>query len=138
MKKTLVTIENFGNMVRVTLVNGQTTLDNVRFVNLAWTSECHFREGEAIESFLTTSEKLAKAIQAFRVLNTDARRGKRLWKASPFEFTYINQMRNKGNGYEIYNQGTYQDCFEESETKRLLAIGNSKQDKEIEQVLKVA
>jgi hypothetical protein len=101
-----VMLESFGERVRLSLspmtikektrrvVLGYAPNDEVAknmFANLLWILGGNGNE----ESFIVARETLVKAIQAFRVANpTQGRRGKGLWKASPFSFSLVSQRND--------------------------------------------
>lgn len=133
--KTKITLENFGHKVRVNLVKNQGIEATNMFTNLAWLCGSEPHE-DNFESFITLSDKLVKAIQAYRAVNTwQPRRGKGQWKCSPFEFSVIMQTSNKGSSYEVYSQGTYQDTPEEQETRLLVKVGLDKAHNELAQAV---
>lgn len=117
--KTKILLENFGESVRCSLEHGQTRIQENQFLNLAWLCR-QDNLPEGIESFTVSREKLSKAIQTFRAINPfQARRGKGLWKNSPFSFRIVEQRGSKSINLTGYLQGYYQDSIEETEAKQL-------------------
>lgn len=92
-----ITVESFGSMSRLSLERGQNGIAHTTFANLAWTCQVDMSRTATndVESFIAPKEDVAKAVKTFRVLNTkQARRGKGLWKQSPFIFHHIGQQRS--------------------------------------------
>lgn len=88
--KVKIMLESFGNRVRLSLSPGQPGA-MVSFSNLLWVLGGTGSE----ESLVIARETLAKGIQAFRAANPNqARRGKGLWKQSPFEFSLVAQRND--------------------------------------------
>ena len=104
--KIKIMLESFGERCRLSLSPGQDTIANNMFANLVWILGGFGNE----ESFTIARDTLAKSIKVFRAANLANRRGKGLWKASPFFFSVVvqrNDTRTMDNG--IYGMGNA-DC----------------------------
>lgn len=112
MNKPHFLVENFGENVRVTLKEGQNGMAHIAIANLAWACKHRHRDGEEIESFITSPEKLASAVKTFRCINTtQPRRGSGLFKQSPFVFEYIPQQAKNHNTYKPCNNPEFKVGF---------------------------
>lgn len=109
-----VLIESFGPVkIRLTMKAGQNDISHNLFANLAWACGSEANPWE-IENFITSREKVAGAIKAFRCGNvTQERRGRGLWKQSPFRFYNVEQRNDtRAISIEGCGVGCYQDTKE--------------------------
>ncbi len=137
MKQTLIEIESFGDVLRLTFSNG----NPIAFQNLLWVcqGENESNEGkEDILSFTIGKERLSQAIKAFRVSNPfQSRRGKGLWKASPFTFKKVSQLASNAiHGMSSYSIGCQKDDKEELARERQFAHDTSKRTKHYDSLIK--
>jgi hypothetical protein len=114
MNKTTVLIESLGERVRLTIQDASDEVSRIMFANLRWL--CTKRETDILDEikdydqFTTEREQLAKAIKAYRSVNQQqGRRGKQLWKSSPFLFKAVSQQNGQTKGLPTYKQGENQD-----------------------------
>lgn len=104
-QKVAVMLESFGARCRLSLSPGQSGIAANMFANLLWILGASGGE----ETFIASREKLAAAIKAFRASNVmQGRRGKGLWKQSPFSFSLVAQRNDirdiTGSGnYDVGN-----------------------------------
>lgn len=111
MNKTKILLESIGENVRLTLASTEDETSNIMFQNLKWlcTKQVDVLENDS-KVFIAPKNKLMLAIQAYRASNiSQPRRGKQLWKESPFLFQVVSQKTFDTKGFEDYRQGEHQD-----------------------------
>lgn len=112
--KTKIEIESFGEHVKLVFAGGNL----IAFQNLLWV--CGGNPDNEATSGSVTRENLAGAVKAFRAINPfQARRGRGLWRNSPFEFKIVSQLEsNSHRGMPEYAMGCHKDDPEELARER--------------------
>lgn len=106
---TKILIENLGEHLKLSLKAGQDNTSKVLFANLAWVCSDYLKRADT-ESFIVGRKVLAGAIQGFRIANpSQSRRGKGLWKQSPFSFEIVRSYSSEPLKIQGYKVGSYQD-----------------------------
>lgn len=99
-----ILLEKQGNTLRLSVKETSCMFDN-----LAWLCS-DYHKADGVEAFTCAPERLARAIQCFRVANiSQARRGRKLWKDSPFSFLIVSRHHSSVINASCHNVGEHQD-----------------------------